>query len=350
MQNVADDNILKEYRSKISSLSQPQTSSEWKQFNKLQPIAQKIEEFDKLTQRISDAKTMLQAETDEEMLTLAREELAQSEEQRDEIFQRILQEINNLQQSALNQDDRNAILEIRAGTGGEEASLFAGDLFRMYSHFAQNKGYFVEVLNQHLSETGGIKELSMRIEGEGVFGELKYESGVHRVQRVPSTESAGRIHTSTASVAVMPEAEDIDVDIKPEDITLDTFRASGAGGQHINKTDSAVRITHHPTGIVVSCQENRSQIKNRKSAMSLLRSRIYDHMLEEQHSEMASLRKSQIGSAKRSEKIRTYNFPQNRITDHRIKKTWHNITEILNGSMNEMIEDLKTADQQPVNL
>lgn len=342
MTPVLDEHTLEEYRTKISSLSRPQTSSEWKNFNKLQPLAKLIAELDTAARKQKEAEEIIASETDPSLIELATEEVLQMKRNIEGIRERISDEITRLQDTTKNIDDRNAILEIRAGTGGEEASLFASDLFRMYSHYAQNHGLTIEILNQHLSETGGIKEVSVLIAGPNAFGKLKFESGVHRVQRVPVTESAGRIHTSTASVAVMPEAEDIDVVIKPEDITLETFRASGAGGQHINKTDSAVRITHHATGIVVSCQENRSQIKNRKSAMSLLRSRLYDHMLQEQQDSIASMRRSQIGSGKRSEKIRTYNFPQDRITDHRMKKTWHNIEAIMNGEIDEILTPSST--------
>jgi peptide chain release factor 1 len=341
-----DEHMLEEYRSRIAALSAPQTSSEWKQFNTLQPLAQLIAELDTNQRKLQEAEDILSRETDTELQQLAAEEIRLVTEKQEPLAEQINSEISKIQERALNQDDRNALLEIRAGAGGEEASLFAADLFRMYSHFAQTKGFSIDIMNQHISETGGLKELIALIEGENAFGLLKYESGVHRVQRVPVTENAGRIHTSTASVAVMPEAEELDLEIKPEDITLETFRASGAGGQHINKTDSAVRVTHHPTGITVSCQESRSQIKNRKSAMSLLRSRLYDHQLETQQNEMDSIRRSQIGGAKRAEKIRTYNFPQNRVTDHRIKKTWHNIEGILNGNIDEMIADLNAAYSQ----
>lgn len=340
---LLDEHTIDDYRTKIVSLSTPQTESEWKQFNKLQKLAQQFTELDTLKIKLKEAQDILDHEADSELLQLADEEVHTVSGKIVQQMEHISQEIMLLKDKSQNWDDRNALVEIRAGTGGEEAALFAADLFRMYSFFAQNKGFSIEIVNQHVSETGGLKEAVVLIEGENAFGLLKYESGVHRVQRVPVTESAGRIHTSTASVAVMPEAEEIDVDIKPDEITLETFRASGAGGQHINKTDSAVRITHHPTGIVVSCQESRSQIKNRKSAMSLLRSRVYEHQLETQHNQIDIMRRLQIGSAKRAEKIRTYNFPQNRVTDHRIKKTWHNIEGILSGTIDTMISDLRSG-------
>ena len=339
-----DEHILDQYRTKIASLPQPTTASQWKQFNKLQPIAQLLGDLDTLERGLKEAQDILSGESDTELVHLAAEELQSLTEKKGPILEAIHSEINSLEETATDPSDRNAILEIRAGTGGEEAALFASDLFRMYSHYCQKQGFTIEVLNQHLSETGGLKEIVVRVEGERAFDLLKHESGVHRVQRVPVTESAGRIHTSTASVAVMPEAEEIDVEIKPEEITVETFRASGAGGQHVNKTDSAIRITHHPTGIIVSCQESRSQIKNRASAMSLLRSRLFEHKLESQQNEIDSLRRSQIGSAKRAEKVRTYNFPQNRITDHRIKKSWHNIEGVLNGNLGEIIDDLKAVE------
>ena len=242
-------------------------------------------------------------------------------------------------------DDKSVIVEIRAGTGGEEAALFAGDLFRMYSLFAESNGWGIEVLNTNETGIGGYKEVVFRIDGQGAYSQLKFESGVHRVQRVPVTESSGRIHTSTATVAVLPEAEDVDIEVRQEDLKIDTYRASGAGGQHVNMTDSAVRITHLPTGLVVTCQDERSQIKNRIRAMNFLRAKLYDLELRQQQEKMAAERKGQVGTGERSERIRTYNFPQNRVTDHRIGLTLHRLDSMLEGDLQEMISALVMADQ-----
>ena len=242
-------------------------------------------------------------------------------------------------------DNRSVILEIRAGAGGEEASLFASDLFNMYKNYSAKNGWEVAIIDSSLSETGGYKEIIAQINGKNVFKKLKYESGVHRVQRVPTTEASGRIHTSTASVAIMPEARDIDIEIKPEDLRIDVMRASGAGGQCVNRTDSAVRITHLPTGIVVSCQETKHQAQNKEKAMANLRSRLYEKKKTEEDEKRSNKRAAQIGNAMRAEKIRTYNFPQNRITDHRVKKSWHNIESVLLGNLEEVIDDVTEGIQ-----
>lgn len=242
------------------------------------------------------------------------------------------------------EDSRNCIIEIRSGTGGDEAALFAGDLFEMYRRYAESNKWKMEMLSVHQGEMGGYRDVVFGLKGEGVFGEMKYESGVHRVQRVPETESQGRVHTSAATVAVLPEAEEVDVELNMGDVRVDTFRSSGAGGQHVNKTDSAIRLTHAPTGIVVECQEERSQHKNKDRAISMLRSRLYDQQLEAQRAERAAERKSQVSTGDRSAKIRTYNFPQGRVTDHRINLTLYNLDAVMKGEVGEVIQALKVQD------
>jgi peptide chain release factor 1 len=275
-------------------------------------------------------------DSDPEMRDMARGELPQLEARREELASQL--KVLLLPKDP--NDDKNVILEIRAGTGGDEAALFAGDLFRMYSRFAETQGWKVETLSVSESEAGGFKEVIAMISGARVYSRLKYESGTHRVQRVPETEAQGRIHTSACTVAVLPEAEDVDIDIDPGDLRIDVYRASGAGGQHVNKTESAVRITHLPTGVVVSCQDEKSQHKNKAKAMKVLRSRILDRMVADQHAQMAADRKSQVGSGDRSQRIRTYNFPQGRCTDHRIGLTLYRLDSIMQGSLTELIEPL----------
>ena len=278
---------------------------------------------------------------DPELRELARLELTALEERRDTL----LAELKILLHPKDPNDERNVVLEIRAGTGGDEAGLFAADLFRMYSRFAETQGWRVEVLSSHETGVGALKEIVALIEGRRVYSRLKYESGVHRVQRVPATEASGRIHTSTATVAVLPEAEEVDIQIDPKDLRIDTFCSSGPGGQSVNTTYSAVRLTHIPTGLVVSQQDEKSQIKNKAKAMKVLRSRLYEIEMKRQQDEIAQDRRTQVGSGERSEKIRTYNFPQNRVTDHRIGFTTHRLTQMLDGDVNEMIDTLAAHDQ-----
>lgn len=281
------------------------------------------------------------SETDEDMREMAKEELAMLEDMLPGIEDRI--QVLLLPKDR--DDDKNVVIEIRGGTGGEEAALFAADLYRMYTRYAERERWRVEILDSNETGIGGYKEIVFRVEAVGAYSKLKFESGVHRVQRVPATEAGGRVHTSAATVAVLPEAEDVDIDIKTEDLKIDTYRSGGAGGQHVNMTDSAVRITHVPTGVVVTCQDERSQIKNRAKAMQLLRTRLYDVETRRRQEVMAAERKGQVGSGDRSERIRTYNFPQNRMTDHRIGLTLHKLDQIMEGDLNELISALTMADQ-----
>jgi peptide chain release factor 1 len=297
-------------------------------------IQKAIEEYEEALELIND----------EDMKGLAEAEIEKNEG----IIEKLDEEITSMKidREFSDEDDmKSAVLEIRAGAGGDEAALFAADLFRMYKSYSQSKNWSISMIDYNLTEGGGYKEVIAQINGKGVYKKLKYESGVHRVQRVPVTESSGRIHTSTASVAILPEAKNVDVDIKPEDINVDVMRASGAGGQCVNKTDSAVRITHLPTGIIVSCQETKYQAQNREKAMQILRARLYERKKAEEAAKRSDLRSSQIGSAMRAEKIRTYNFPQNRVTDHRIKESWHNLENILNGDIEELLDETRRLIQ-----
>ncbi len=306
----------------------------------IQPLVDRFRDYKAVEKEIGQARE-LAAGDDPEMQALAEQELRELGDRREAL----LAEIKVLLLPKDPNDERNVVLEIRAGTGGDEAGLFAGDLFRMYSRFAEGQGWRVEVLSLNETGVGVVKEIVALVEGRRVYSRLKYESGVHRVQRVPATEASGRIHTSTATVAVLPEAEEVDVQIDAKDLRIDTFCSSGPGGQSVNTTYSAVRITHLPTGLVVSQQDEKSQIKNKAKAMKVLRSRLYELELAQQQQEIAQDRRSQVGSGERSEKIRTYNFPQNRITDHRIGSTFHRLTEMLNGDLDEMIGALVTHYQ-----
>jgi peptide chain release factor 1 len=311
-----------------------------KEYKDLNRIVEKYEEYKKLLSDIQSAKTVLKEERDPDFREMAKAELSELEPK----VELIEAELKELLIPTDPDDDKNAILEVRGGTGGDEAALFAGELFRMYQRYAEKMGWSFEILNIHEGSVGGVKEAVASVSGETVFGKLKFESGVHRVQRVPVTESQGRVHTSAASVAVLPEVDEVEVEVDMNDVRKDTFRASGAGGQHVNKTESAIRLTHLPTGIVVECQDERSQIKNFEKALKVLRSRIYDLEWQKQQSEIASQRKSQVRSGDRSEKIRTYNYPQGRVTDHRIGLSVYNLPSVLAGDIDEFIEKLRIAE------
>ena len=317
----------------------------WQKFIKehaeLEPIIMKFREYKDVMNSIAESKSILQEESDEELRELAKMELSEMEDK----VEPIEAELKILLLPKDPNDDKNVIVEIRGGAGGDEAALFAGDLFRMYCRYAERKRWKVELLSASETGVGGYKEVSFMIKGKGAYSVLKYESGVHRVQRIPSTESGGRIHTSTATVAVLPEVEDVEVEINPNDLRIDVFRSSGNGGQSVNTTDSAVRVTHIPTGEVVSCQDGKSQLKNKEQALKILKARLYDKAVAEQNKEISAERKSQVGTGDRSERIRTYNFPQGRGSDHRINLTLYKLDAFLDGDLTEMIDALITVDQ-----
>lgn len=312
-----------------------------KEHSDIEPIVFKYREFVKTRDGLEEAKEMLRDKLDDEMKELVKEEVKDLETS----LEAIEEELRLLLIPKDPNDHKNVIVEIRGGAGGDEAALFSGVLFRMYSRYAERNRWKVEVMSTNEIGIGGFKEVIFMIKGKGAYSRLKYESGVHRVQRVPETEASGRIHTSTSTVAVLPEAEDVDIDIQEKDLKIDIYRSSGAGGQHVNTTDSAVRITHIPTGVVVACQDERSQIKNREKAMRILKTRIYDKMLTDQAAEIAEERKGQVGTGDRSERIRTYNFPQGRVTDHRINLTLYKLDAFVDGDLDEMIDALITSDQ-----
>ena len=313
-----------------------------KEQKNLMPIVEKYNEYKKVKNNADQAKQLLNdGGLDKDFKEMVELELDESKL----AIEKISEELKILLLPKDPNDERNVIMEIRGGAGGEEAALFSGVLFRMYSMYAETMGWKTEILNSNETELGGYKEISFMISGDGAYSRLKYESGVHRVQRVPETEAQGRIHTSTVTVAVLPEAEDVEIEINPADLQIDTFRASGAGGQHINKTESAIRITHIPSGVVVECQDERSQYKNKDKAMKVLKSRLLEAKMQEQTDAMAQERKTQVGTGDRSERIRTYNYPQGRLTDHRIGLTLYRLEDILNGNLDDVIDALITADR-----
>lgn len=342
------EDLLIRFQEILDELNEPSVVNDQNRFRKLMkeqtdlsPIVEKYKEYKSTKESIEDSLAILDEENDEEMRELAKEELndckARVIEIEDELKILLLPKDPN--------DEKNVIVEIRGGAGGDEAALFAAQLFRMYTRFAERNRWKIDTMNLNENGIGGFKEVIFMINGNGAYSKLKYESGVHRVQRIPVTESGGRIHTSTATVAIMPEAEDVDVEIDMNDCKVDVFRSSGNGGQSVNTTDSAVRLTHIPTGIVISCQDEKSQLKNKDKALKILRSRLYELELEKAQSAEAEARRSQVGTGDRSEKIRTYNFPQSRVSDHRIKLTLHKLDAIMDGDLYELIDSLTAADQ-----
>ena len=339
------EDVEKKYIDLTKKISDPEVISrqnEWKvmmkEHSELEPIVEKYREYKKVEKNLEEAKEMM---NDPELKELAETEMLEAKEK----LPKIEEELKILLIPKDPDDDKNVICEIRGGAGGDEAALFAGTLYRMYSMYAERKHWKLEVLNENETELGGYKEISFMISGRGAYSRLKFESGVHRVQRVPDTEASGRIDTSTATVAVLPEVEDVDIELNPADIKMEVFRSSGAGGQHVNKTSSAVRLIHIPTGMVAECQTERSQVQNREYAMRMLRSRLYEKEKQERDAKLANERKTQVGSGDRSEKIRTYNYPQGRITDHRIGMSIYQIEDFLNGNLDEMIDNLIAADR-----
>ena len=342
------EDTVNRYEDITAELGNPDVVNDQNRFRKLMkeqsslaPLIATYTEYKNCKQTIEDSLQLLDEESDEELKELAKEELNEAKKRVEELEN----EIKILLLPKDPNDDKDIIVEIRAGAGGDEAALFAAELFRMYTHYVESKGWKVEVVNADETGIGGMKEIEFMVKGQGAYSVLKYESGVHRVQRVPETESGGRIHTSTITVAIMPEAEEIDFELDLNDCKFDVFRASGNGGQCVNTTDSAVRLTHIPTGIVISCQDEKSQLKNKDKALKVLRSRLYDMELQKRHDAEAEARRSQVGTGDRSEKIRTYNFPQGRVTDHRIKLTLHKLDSIMNGDIQEIIDNLIAADQ-----
>ena len=342
------ENTIKKYNSITDQLADPKIISDpnqlkalAKEYSKIEPVAKLGKEYIDIVDQIDDNKSVLM-DDDAELIEIAREEMTDLDRKKSELEEKL--RILLLPKNP--NDNKNLILEIRAGTGGDEAALFAADLFRLYCHFAERNNWTKKLLASNEIGIGGFKEIIVALDGKGAYGMMKYESGVHRVQRVPETETGGRVHTSAATVAVLPEAKDVDVEINDLDLKIDTYRASGAGGQHVNKTESAIRITHLPTGLVVTCQDESSQHKNKAAALKVLRSRLLAAEQEKVNAERAAKRKSLVSTGDRSAKIRTYNFPQSRVTDHRINFTSYRLTDIMNGDIYELIEQLKVAEQQ----
>lgn len=333
-EKAMDPNLINEDREEWQRVMKEQSD--------LEPIVSKYREYTRAKSELEDSKEMLYDKAlDEDMRDMVKEEVKELEES----LQTYEEELKLLLLPKDPNDHKNVIVEIRGGAGGDEAALFAGVLFRMYVRYAERNNWKVEIMNTNEIGIGGYKEVIFMIKGKGAYSKLKYESGVHRVQRVPETEASGRIHTSTSTVAVLPEAEDVDVEINPQDIRIDVFRSSGNGGQSVNTTDSAVRITHNPTGIVISCQDEKSQLKNKEKALKILKSKLYDLKMQEQNAELAQMKKGQVGTGDRSERIRTYNFPQGRVTDHRINLTLYKLNSFVDGDLEEMIDSLTTTDQ-----
>jgi peptide chain release factor 1 len=343
------DDLKKEYESLIQQLSEAEGSSDWEKIEKitkrknfLEKLISKKEELNDIENKIEENKSIISAGEDSELVTLAEAESIQLAERK----KRLEREIDNFLKGESGEGPQSVIIEIRAGTGGEEAALFVGDLFRMYSKYAKSQNWKQKILDSRNTDIGGYKEVILGLEGGDVFSKMKYEGGVHRVQRIPVTEKSGRIHTSTVSVAVLQKPQKAQIQIRPDDLKVDYYRASGPGGQYVNKTESAVRITHLPSGLVVTSQTERSQQQNKANAMAILEARLLDRQINEEEEKTAGKRRSQIGSAKRAEKIRTYNFPQDRLTDHRIKKSWHNLPKIIEGELGPVIEALRKGLQE----
>jgi len=342
------EQIEKRYQELSEQMAKPEVVSDAQQLQKLaqekagiEDLVKEYRKYKKTARSLEDTRAMLRSELEDEMATLVKQEIAGLESRLDQLQEEL--KLALLPRDA--NDERNIIMEIRAGAGGDEAGLFAADLFRMYSRYAQSQGWDVDIINSNESGIGGFKEVIFEVKGDGAYSRFKYESGVHRVQRVPVTESSGRIHTSTATVAVLPEAEEVEVSINPDDLRIDIFHSGGAGGQNVNKVATAVRVTHLPTGLVTVCQDERSQLRNKTKAMAVLRARLLDIERREQEKEMSTRRRSQVGTGDRSEKIRTYNYPQDRVSDHRIGLNLHNLPRIMDGELDQLIDALATEDR-----